>query len=249
MGSGILLGTGGTFGTGPALGVWQRIPKSLIEDLPGKGHGFFTHFTEKLSGTTDGAYVGGWLYNEYTAGDLLSGGLEGGVVKLNGPDNTHGCQIQSDAAFVMDTDCQLAWGCRYKMVDADAQNVVMGLAINDTLLCDHIASTTADAIVVRHTADATLFYQVNTGAGGMTAATLGVTDVADDAWHTVDVFADKETAVEFWVDGTKALTYTTTTNFPTDTALALSFANEGTASANNYLYLDWAYAYQWRKDI
>jgi len=249
----LLLPTGGTFGTGPALGVWQRIPKQLIEAMPGKGHGFFDDFVGMMGNTTTTTYssdgVMGWYYAEYTDGALANAGLEGGVISLLGAANTQGCQIRTSPSFVMDTDCQLAWGVRYKMVDADAQNTVMGLAVATDDYPGEIAGTTADAIVLRHTADATIFYQVNTGAGGMTAATTGATDVSDDTWVTVDCFIDKESAVEFWVDGVLKVTYKTTANFPTDTAMAFVLANESTESANDYLYVDWAYAYQWRKDI
>ena len=248
--------TGGTLYTGPALGVWQHIPTALLDGTrPHMGHGFFDHFVGSkamVAATNADLRIDGvtsWIYNEYTAGDLGAGALEGGVITLNGPANGSGCQIQTDVAFVADTDSQLAWGCRYKMVDADAQNVVMGLAVTDADLPGDIAGTTADAIVVRHTADATIFHQVNTGAGGMTAATTGADDVANDTWTTVDCFVDKESKVEWWINGVLKLTYTTTANIPVDTALALSFANEGTASANNYLYLDWAYAYQWHKQV
>lgn len=248
---------GGTFGTGPALGVWQRIPRGMIDLVPGKGHGFFEHCLKPIYTTTTTSYISpGYYYDEYTDGTVEVGSLEGGVWKLGCGSATftnQGAQIRTDPAFVQDTDCCLAFGCRYQMTDADKQNVVIGLAIIDSDYPGNITSTTADSIVFRHTGDATVFYQVNTGAGGMTAATTGATDISDAAWVTVDCFVNKESSIEFWVNGGSSgaanVTYTTTSNFPTDTPLAMVIANESTEGTNNYLLLDWFYAYQWRTDI
>jgi len=256
MGDLILNPTGGTYGTGPALGVWQRIPTGLVNGLmPGKGHGFFDHFLGAIgmaTGTSATLLSTGamsYMYYEYTAGDVAAASLEGGVITLNGAADTQGCQLRTDPAFVADTDSRLAWGCRYKMVDADQVNVVMGLAVAGNDYPGEIAGTTADAIVTRHTGDATIFYQVNTAAGGMTATTTGADDVVDDTWTTVDCFVDKEDRVEFWVNGVLKVSYVTTANIPKDTPLAFVVANEGKETSNNYLYLDWVYAYQWATDF
>jgi hypothetical protein len=139
----------------------------MYKELSGEGEFVFEQ--------TEGGITGQRTFiRDDAGGDVAAASLEGGVITLNGAASGQGCQIRTDPAFVADTDSRLAWGCRYKMVDADQVNVVMGLAVAGNDYPGQIASTTADSIVVRHTGDATIFYQVNTAAGGMVAALRGL---------------------------------------------------------------------------
>lgn len=223
--------------------LMHKVPPD-VQAGGGEGHGFFHDFLWEREGTDT---LDGWTGTQYTSGDVGQVGDEGGWLRLlpNTSSQTNtGFQVQAAAVFEAGAGKRIAFGARVQATDGDKQNIVIGLAINDVDLPGNIVSTTADAVVFYVGGDGNIKYQVNTSAGGMTAVDTG-SDLGDATPVWLECVIDEANAVEFYVDGTRIVRYTTTSNIPTSTAMKFSMANEATEDDNNYLEIDRCYCWQW----
>lgn len=235
--------SGATDGTGPSPIVWNKIPLAEILMNPASGHGFFQRFintgpTHATTGTT----IGGWICNYVAnAGTIAAANIEGGGIVIT-PATTEndGMQIQTGEAFVADTDSRIVFGCRVALADADQSDMFVGLTTLDTDIAqsnpnDCIGFTVADA-------SANINYKVDT-AGTASVVDSGA-DAADATYVNLEFYVDRESSVEFYVDG--VLKAKATSGIPVDEPLGAALAIVTGEAAANTLSVAWAYAYQWR---
>lgn len=169
------------------------------------------------------------------AGDSVTGGSI--VLTLGGADNDK-VEIQSHAEpFYFASKWPAYFGCKFKLVDADQQDVSVGFIIRDT----DIAAGTTDGLyfrIVDESAVVSLVLEKNS-----TETTATVATAADATDITLEMYYDGA-YVYAYVNGTLAASVVATTNFCDDEHLTATIANQaGEATANN-LTLYWARAIQ-----
>ena len=224
--------------TGPSPIVWNNIPLGeIVLTGGGKGFGIFDDFIQKPMTTTT---YPGVIVTAATAGTLVDGGVEGGVLVLTpGTSEDNGIQMQWGEGFYIDSDSNIAFGARIALLDADQTDIFAGLAITDTTILggvtDCIGWKVADG-------SANLLYQVNKDSGD-TSGTDSGEDAADTTYVRLECLVTGESKAEWYVDGVKVAT--STSGFPNDEVLCPSLAVLTGEAAANTLSVDWFYAYQW----
>lgn len=229
-------------GREPSGSCFGKIPIDEIRSNPGKGIGFFE---DCIFAPTSTSTLSGWTVGTYGGNGTLNGlttqyGVWGFYPHTSSQTNT-GIQLQQHTIpFQADTDTDLAFGIRFSVTDADQQNIVAGLCAVDSAVITNIATTTD--LIGFYVADesANINYMCNTVAG--TATDTG-SDLADATSITLEFYVHGESKVEFFVNGVKKAT--ATSGIPVDTGLGAIIANTAGEDANNYLLVDWFYAYGW----
>lgn len=169
------------------------------------------------------------------AGDSVTGGSV--VLTLGGADNDK-VEIQSHAEpFYFAAKWPAYFGCKFKLVDADQQDVSVGFVIRDT----DIAAGTTDGLyfrIVDESAVVSLVLEKNS-----TETTATVATAADATDITLELYYDGA-YVYAYVNGALVASVAATTNFCDDEHLTATIANQaGEATANN-MTLYWARAIQ-----
>ena len=218
--------------------VYNEVPWQEIQYNMAKGWGYQNDFVVGRSSTT---VYKDFLTTVINAGTIADAGLIGGVIALT-PTGTENdaVECQGTEAFYIDAGYKLAFGVRFKVTDADEQDLVAGLCITDTTACagtsDEVAFRLADG-------SANLLYSVTKDSG--TAAADTGEDVEDVTFLTCEFLVDGEDKVEFYVDN--ELVTTVTSGLPNDEVLALTLGTQTGDGSANLMYIDWVYAAQWVK--
>lgn len=160
------------------------------------------------------------------------------VLTLGGADNDV-IEVQSQSElFYFASKWQAYYGCKFKVVDADQQDVHLGFTITDT---DHAGGIT-DGIYFRLVDEgATLSLVLEKNSTETTAEILTVVDATD---YTLEMFYDGD-YVYAYVNGALVTSIATSNaNFCNDEHLAAVVANQAGEGAANNLTLYWARAIQ-----
>jgi len=229
-------------GNGPSPVVYNKIPdwlKMTPNLYPGRGWGFFNNFIQgglELPGTiiTDVANAGTVTHLDETGG---------GIVLTPAGAANDGVEIQSCAGFYPDDGWRLAFGARVTPLDADQQEVLVGLMTKDTDCC---GSPPNDIIALGTVDEATslLYYctHSNVGADG----TDTTEDLADTTAARLEMFVDEENEVKFYKDCVLLVTYTSGDYIPDDVQLAMTVGTQAGEGIANTLKVYWWYCFQWK---
>jgi len=235
--------SGATDGTGPSPIVWNKIPLAEILMNPASGHGFFQRFinagpTHATTGTT----IGGWICNHITnAGTIAAANIEGGgIVLTTAATENDGMQMQTGEAFVADKDSRIVFGCRVAIGDADAADMFVGLTTLDT----DIAQTNPNDCIGFTVADGSVNINYKVDTTGTASVVDSGADAADGAYVNLEFYVDRESSVEFYVDG--VLKGKTSAGIPVDEPLGAALAMVSGSAGAKTLSVAWVYAYQWR---
>jgi len=223
--------------------VREQIPMGDIALNPTRGYGFFDDFVLGAAHATTGTTLPGWIVSEITDGQIQPGDEVGGsIVFVTPATDNNGIQAQTSEFVMPDVLYKIAFGARIKVVDADQQDVFIGLCTADTDVAQTVPN---DAIGFKITdQSANLLYYCQKDGTGATGTDTGV-DVVDATYFTVAALVTEEKKVQFYVDNSLVATYETVANIPDDEALAFVIANVAGEGTANSLTIDWAYCFQW----
>lgn len=162
---------------------------------------------------------------------------DGGVLKLtndDADDDNDFIQWPSET-FLIKSGKKAFFEARWKVSDADATDVVMGLQITDTSPLD-----VTDGI----------FFQSDDGDADLDAhvekdntatSSTGVSTLSDDTYVVTSWYYNGDDEVQFFVDGAKVASLGTT-NLPNDEELTVSFGVQNGAAAAKSMSVDWIWA-------
>ena len=173
----------------------------------------------------------------------VAGAFGGNAVLTSAAAENDGVQAQLlGEAFYLVGQYPAYFGCRFKAVDVDQTDLLVGLCITDTTA---IAAVSDGAYFrsVDESAVLNFVLEKDSGETSNAAATL-----VDDTWIVAEFYYDGVTSIYAYIDGTLVATVALTdANFPDDEYLTPTLAMLTGEAIANTVTIDWVRAYQIRE--
>jgi hypothetical protein len=186
-----------------------------------------------------------WVITETGSGTRAVGNLDNGIlVVTNGASDDDANFLQwsglTNASVVetwkWDSTKSMWFKARLKVSDATQSDLVIGLQITDTTPLD----VTDGLFFIKPDGSTTLTFRAEKND---TASTVTTGTLADDTYFTCGFFWDADVGALFvYFNGNRVGTLTSTTNFPDDEELTLSFGIQNGEAVAKVLSLDYIFA-------